>query len=133
MKNVPIMKYTVDKQERYTIFRLDETTLNSVLAPQLKSEFVILSNEGVNNLILDLSNVEFVDSSGLSAILTGDRLWKLIGSFILTGIEHPSVKKLIEISRLETILTIVPTVPESIDYIFMEEMERELGVEGEEA
>ncbi|HRD80777.1 MAG: STAS domain-containing protein [Saprospiraceae bacterium] len=127
------MKYTVDKQERYTIFRLDETTLNSVLAPQLKSEFVILSNEGVNNLILDLSNVEFVDSSGLSAILTGDRLWKLIGSFILTGIEHPSVKKLIEISRLETILTIVPTVPESIDYIFMEEMERELGVEGEEA
>ncbi|HRJ14774.1 MAG TPA: STAS domain-containing protein, partial [Saprospiraceae bacterium] len=59
------MKYTVDKQERYTIFRLDETTLNSVLAPQLKSEFVILSNEGVNNLILDLSNVEFVDSSGL--------------------------------------------------------------------
>lgn len=127
------MKYTVDKQERYTIFRLDETTLNSVLAPQLKSEFVILSNEGVNNLILDLSNVEFVDSSGLSAILTGDRLWKLIGSFILTGIEHPSVKKLIEISRLETILIIVPTVPESIDYIFMEEMERELGVEGEEA
>ncbi|HRF39411.1 MAG TPA: STAS domain-containing protein [Saprospiraceae bacterium] len=127
------MKYTVDKQERYTIFRLDETTLNSVLAPQLKSEFVILSNEGVNNLILDLSNVEFVDSSGLSAILTGDRLWKLIGSFILTGIEHPSVKKLIEISRLETILTIVPTASESIDYIFMEEMERELGVEGEEA
>lgn len=127
------MKYTVDKQERYTIFQLDETTLNSVLAPQLKSEFVLLSNEGVNNLILNLSNVEFVDSSGLSAILTGDRLWKHIGSFILTGIEHPSVRKLIEISRLETILTIVPTVAESIDYIFMEEMERELGVEGEEA
>ncbi len=127
------MKYTVDKQERYTVFRLDEDTLNSLIAPQLKSEFVILSNEGVNNLILDLSNVVFVDSSGLSAILTGDRLWKRLGSFILTGIEHPNVKKLIEISRLETILTIVPTVSESIDYIFMEELERELDVEGEEA
>ncbi len=126
------MKYTVDKQERYTVFRLDEDTLNSLLAPQLKSEFVILSNEGVNNLILDLSNVIFVDSSGLSAILTGDRLWKRLGSFILTGIEHPNVKKLIEISRLETILTIIPTVAESIDYIFMEELERELDVEGEE-
>jgi anti-anti-sigma factor len=127
------MKYTVDKQERYTIFRLEEENLNSINAPLLKSEFVILSNEGVNNLIFDLSKVVFIDSSGLSAILTGDRLWKRLGSFILTGIEHPSVKKLIEISRLETILTIVPTVSESIDYVFMEEMERELGIDGEEA
>ncbi len=126
------MKYTIDKQERYAILSLEEESLNNLVAPQLKSEFVILSNEGVNNLVLDLSKVSFVDSSGLSAILTGDRLWKRLGSFILTGIEHPSVKKLIEISRLETILTIIPTVSESIDYIFMEEMERELGVEEEE-
>lgn len=126
------MKYTIDKQERYAILSLEEESLNNLVAPQLKSEFVILSNEGVNNLILDLSKVSFVDSSGLSAILTGDRLWKRLGSFILTGIEHSSVKKLIEISRLETILTIIPTVSESIDYIFMEEMERELGVEEEE-
>lgn len=126
------MKYTVDKQERYTVFQLDEENLNSLLAPQLKSEFVILSNEGVTNLILDLSNVVFIDSSGLSAILTGDRLWKRLGTFIVTGIEHPSVKKLIEISRLETILTLVPTVSESIDYIFMEELERELDIDGDE-
>jgi anti-sigma B factor antagonist len=126
------MKYTVDKQERYTVFQLDEENLNSLLAPQLKSEFVILSNEGVTNLILDLTNVVFIDSSGLSAILTGDRLWKRLGSFIVTGIEHPSVKKLIEISRLETILTLVPTVAESIDYIFMEELERELDIDGDE-
>lgn len=126
------MKYTIDKQERYTIFRLEEATLNSIIAPQLKSEFVILSNEGVNNLIFDLSNVEFVDSSGLSAILTGDRLWKRLGTFILTGIEHANVKKLIEISRLETILTIIPTPEEAIDYVFMEELERELDTEGED-
>lgn len=127
------MKYTIDKQERYAVFSLDEENLNSLLAPQLKSEFVILSNEGVNNLILDLSNVAFIDSSGLSAILTGDRLWKRLGSFIVTGIEHPNVKKLIEISRLETILTLVPSVSEAVDYVFMEELERELDLEGEES
>jgi len=131
-KPLIIMKYTVDKQERYTVFRLDEDNLNSLLAPQLKSEFVLLSNEGVNNLILDLAKVVFIDSSGLSAILTGDRLWKRLGSFIVTGIEHPNVKKLIEISRLETILTLVPTVSEAIDYVFMEELEKELDLEEEE-
>ena len=120
------MKYTVDKQEKYTVFALDETNLNSLIAPKLKSEFVILSNEGVKNLILDLTNVEFVDSSGLSAILTADRLWKQVGTFIVSGIAHPSVQKLIKISRIDTVLTIIPTVSESIDFIFMEEIEQDL-------
>ena len=44
------MTYTVDKQEKYSVFSLEEETLNSLMAPQLKSEFVILSNEGVKNL-----------------------------------------------------------------------------------
>ncbi len=120
------MKYTIDKQEKYSVFRLDEETLNSIIAPDLKSEFVILSNEGIENLILDLANVSFVDSSGLSAILTANRLWKHIGNFILTGIEHPNVQKLINISRLDTVLTIIPTVSESVDYLFMDEIERKL-------
>jgi anti-anti-sigma factor len=125
------MKFTIDKQERYTVFQLGEDTLNSLTAPELKAELVVLANEGVENLIMDLSQVKFVDSSGLSAILTADRLWKNMGSFILTGIDHPNVKKLIEISRLDTVLKIVPTVSESIDYVFMEEIEKELNDEGD--
>lgn len=126
------MKFSIDKTERYTIFKLDSTNLNSFIAPDLKSEFVLLSNEGVRNLILDLSSVEYVDSSGLSAILTANRLWKDYGSFVLTGASNPAVKKLIEISRLETILVIVPTVEEAVDYIFMEDIEKELTAEGED-
>jgi anti-sigma B factor antagonist len=125
------MKFNVDQQERYTIFRLEDEKLNSIAAPVLKSELVLIANKGVTNLIMDLSKVEFVDSSGLSAILTADRLWKNLGSFILVGIEHPSVKKLIKISRLDTVLTIIPTVSEAIDYVFMEELSRELNDEEE--
>ena len=126
------MKFTINKQERYTVLSLEEETLNTILAPSLKSEFVIMRNEGVQNLILDLSAVTFVDSSGLSAILTANRLWSVVGSFILTGIEHENVKKLITISRLGTVLTIIPTVAESIDYVMMEEIERELNSDNEE-
>ena len=94
-------------------------------------KFIIYRNEGVENLILDLSNVKFVDSSGLSAILTANRLWKGFGSFIITGIDHPAVKKLIEISRLDSVLDIIPTLQESKDYIMMEELERELKAEAD--
>ncbi|MBK9213764.1 MAG: STAS domain-containing protein [Saprospiraceae bacterium] len=120
------MKYTIDKNEKYTLFSLNEDNLNSLLAPNLKSEMIILANEGVRNIILDLSNVKYVDSSGLSAILTGNRLFKEEGSFVLTGIVSPHVKKLIEISKLDTILVIIPSIQESIDYVFMEELEREM-------
>ncbi len=124
------MKYSIDKQEKYAVFQLEEDNLNSLIAPKLNCEFVIVSNEGVNNLIFDLGAVKFVDSSGLSAILTANRLWKSLGTFVLTGVQHPSVKKLIEISRLDSVLKIVPTLEESIDYVFMEELERELNDEG---
>lgn len=122
------MKFSIDKDKdgRYAVIKLEEKNLNSIVAPDLKSEFVILANEGFNNLIFDLSAVEYIDSSGLSAILTANRLWKSMGSFVLTEVSHPAVQKLIEISRLNAVLTIVPTVSEAIDLIFMEEIEREL-------
>ena len=118
------MKFEIEKKEKYTVFTLVENNLNSLIAPLLKSEFVMLHSEGVRNLIFDMNYLHFVDSSGLSAILTANRLWKDNGLFVLTGITHPNVIKLIDISRLNTILTIVPTVEESVEYVFMDEIEK---------
>ena len=126
------MKYSLNKEEKYTVFHLDEENLNSILAPNLKSEFIFCKNEGVKNLIFDMSSVKYVDSSGLSSILTANRLWKDDGLFIVTGIVHGAVKKLIEISRLESILTIIPTLQEAFDYVEMEEIQNELGIEAED-
>lgn len=123
------MKYSIDKKEKYAVFQLAEENLNSIIAPELKSELVVFANEGIKNMVFDLANVQYVDSSGLSSILTANRLWKPLGTFVLTGIRHSSVKKLIEISRLDTVLTILPTVEESIEFIFMEELEREIKAE----
>ena len=120
------MKYSADKQKNYCVITIEEENINSLLAPHLKSEFVIIKNEGAKNLILNLEKVKFVDSSGLSAILTANRLWAESGSFIVTGVQNENVKKLISISRLDTVLTIIPTVSESVDYLSMEQIANEL-------
>ena len=125
------MKFSLDKKDRYSVLRLEEENLNSLLAPDVKSEFVFLRNEGVKNLILDMSQVKYVDSSGLSAILTANRLWNGFGAFVMTNVSHPAVQKLIEISRLQTILNIVPTLSESVDFVMMEELQKELSGEEE--
>jgi anti-anti-sigma factor len=126
------LRFTIKSEERYTVFKVENENFNSRIAPEVKSELIVLSNKGVKNLIIDLSDVKYVDSSGLSAILTADRLWKKLGTFVLTGVDQPAVKKLIEISRLDSILNIIPTVSEAIDYIFMEDIERELKDEDQE-
>jgi anti-anti-sigma factor len=126
------MKYSIDKEQQYAILRLEEENLNSLISPNLKSEFIFFRNEGVKNMILDLQKVQYVDSSGLSAILTANRLWLDQGTFVIGGELKPGVKKIIEISRLDTILTILPTIQEAIDFIFLEEIERNLSSAMEE-
>lgn len=126
------MKLAYDKQEKYTILSLQEENLNSVIAPDLKSEIVNLQTSGVQHFILDLASVEYVDSSGLSAILTAERVFKALGSFVITGVNSPSVKKLISISRLDDILNIVPTMNEAKEYVMMSILEAEIKSEVDE-
>ncbi len=111
------MKYSIDKAKDCVVFQLQEENLNAIIAPDLKSEFIILRNEGVQNLILDMGGVKYVDSSGLSSILTANRLWKGFGNFVLSNVNHAPVSRLIEISRLDTILSIVPTNEDAKKYI----------------
>lgn len=127
------MKYSVDKKDDYAIMYLGEENLNTLKAPDLKSELIVLHNAGIKNLILDLSATKFVDSSGLSSILTGNRLWTEAGNaFVLTGIVHPSVKTLITISRLDSVLTIKETLADATKFVMMQALRSELGGEEEE-
>ncbi|MFC5282114.1 STAS domain-containing protein [Pedobacter alpinus] len=120
------MKFTVDKHEKYILIKLNEAKLNSLVSPQLKSELILTNTEGQRNIILDMSHVKYADSSGLSSLLVGHRLCKNAdGVFILTGINE-AVSRLITISQLDNVITIVPKVEEAIDLIFMEEVEKQL-------
>lgn len=124
------MKYSVDKKDDYAVLTLAEENLNSLKAPDLKAELIVLHNAGIKNLIMDLSNTKFVDSSGLSAILTGNRLWgESNNAFVLTGLVHPSVKMLITISRLDSVLTIKETLGDAVKYVMMAAFKNELGAE----
>ncbi len=106
--------------------KLNESKLNSSITPQLKSEFILMNTEGQRNIILDLSSIKFADSSGLSSLLVGHRLCKNAdGVFILVGL-NDSVARLVTISQLDNVLTVVKTADEGVDLVFMEEIEKEL-------
>ena len=120
------MKYSIDKQEKYTLLHLNEEKLDSNIAPQLKSEMVTLHAEGVRNIILDLSEVKYTDSSGLSALLVGNRIMQEDGCIFVLASLSDHTMKLIKISQLDSVLNIFPTVEESIDTVFMHEIEKDM-------
>jgi len=63
------MEFKIDKFENHTLIKVLEEKLDTHIAPTLKSELVLVSGNGEKNIILDLSNCRYCDSSGLSAIL----------------------------------------------------------------
>src|ERR1700733_9250363 len=120
------MKFTVDKHEKYVLLKLSESKLNSLVTPQLKSELILINTEGQRNIIMDLSQIKFADSSGLSSLLVGHRLCKnAAGVFILSGL-NDAVSRLIAISQLDSVLSIVPTTEEAIGLVVVEEVEKQL-------
>jgi anti-anti-sigma factor len=120
------MSHSITKEDKYTLVIIDTEKLDTQVAPGLKTDLVVLKSEGVKNIIIDLSRTRYCDSSGLSAILIANRLCKESGgTFVLCGVQDP-VMKLISISQLDSILNITPTSQEAIDFIFMDEIEKDL-------
>ena len=100
------MNFQIEKKDNYTCVKLLTDKLDTHIASTLKSELILVSGSGEKNILLNVSNCSYCDSSGLSAILVGNRLCKnLEGVFLVGGIQ-PAVERLISISQLDSVLNI---------------------------
>ena len=118
------MRFSIDKQEKYVVFKLHEQKLNTLIAAELKSELLLLNTQGYNNIVLDLTESLYCDSSGLSAILVGNRLCRnSSGAFVITGLSD-AVRKLVQISQLDQVLVITQTLAEALEFVLSDEVER---------
>jgi anti-anti-sigma factor len=120
------MKFSIDKKDNYSIFKIDEDKLDTTIAPAVKSELLTQHAEGVQNVILDLSQVKYVDSSGLSALLRGNMIFSDDGGIFIIAAPSEHVNKLLKISLLDKVLNILPTVEEAVDAVFLHVIEGDL-------
>jgi anti-sigma B factor antagonist len=114
---IQAMEFTVDKKDNYALIEVQAEKLDSNIAPNLKSELVVLNAEGIKNIILNLCNTRYCDSSGLSSILVANRLCKNAqGKLVLCNLQD-GVKKLIAISQLDSILSVAQTIEDATTLI----------------
>lgn len=123
------MNFTIEDKGRYTLVTSGVDKLDTTCAPELKSELVYLNKTGVRNVIIDLSATRYCDSSGLSALLVANRLCKSVGGVLVVCGLQEAVQKLVQISQLESVLSITPTAAEAVDLLYMEEIEKDVNKE----
>lgn len=111
------MNFETNQQQNEAIVISHVEKLDAGNAPELKAELVLLNKNGVNNIVIDLSKTRYCDSSGLSAVLTANRLCKdTNGQFVLCGL-NSNVQKLIEIAQLDKVLSIATDRNAAIELI----------------
>ena len=93
--------------ENMKVVRLDGQ-LNAHSALQLKEEIETLVDDGVIQIIANLTQVDFVDSSGLAALVSGMRRTRVEGgNFKLVGVQ-PMVMQVFELTALDRVFEFHP-------------------------
>lgn len=104
------MKFDIKKNGSSATITIKERKLDVLISPELKGEFILLCRPTLKSLIVDLSDVEFCDSSGLSALLIADRQMRGHGGEIkLVGV-HKKILSLLKISQLDKVFPIFDSV-----------------------
>lgn len=99
------MKFEETKINNIHVMRVQEARLDSTISPEFKTQLLrLVENEQVRNILIDLKNVEYVDSSGLGALLFGHRQAKSHSGRMKLVHLNPKVVTLIKIANLENIL-----------------------------
>jgi anti-sigma B factor antagonist len=80
----------------------------------LKDRILKLFEEGRSDIVVDLGEVQFIDSSGLGALLSGHKTAaQRSKSFALSGLQ-PRVRSMFELTRLQRVFEIYPGLQEAL-------------------
>jgi len=109
------VNFELKKIDDIAIFKLNEKRFDAPIAGIVKGEFtILLHTEEWTKFIVDLSEVDYCDSSGLSAILLAFRILQSNGGQIRIANPSKNVRTLIEISQLDRVLPIMDSVEDAI-------------------
>jgi len=108
------MNILTETQEGKTVFTVKEERVDAHNAAELKDRILKALEQGSHALVIDLRQVQFMDSSGLGALLSGFKNANLrASSFALAGLQ-PRVKSMFELTRLHRVFEIYAGVEEAL-------------------
>ncbi len=78
--------------------------IDNATAPQLRGALLAALDSDTRRIVVDLSEIDFVDSSGLGALVGARKQADQSGATLVIVCPKPHVRRLFEISRLDAVL-----------------------------
>jgi anti-sigma B factor antagonist len=106
----------VSQDNRVLILSAQEARLDAAVAPQFREEFIEFSQDSPGTIILDLSAVTFLDSSGLGALVGALKRTGPRGDLLLTGLT-PAANRAVKLTRMDRVFTIYPDTATALQHV----------------
>jgi anti-sigma B factor antagonist len=95
------------------IITVADNRIDAVMAIQFKEDMRSETDGGPDRIILDLSSVDFVDSSGLGAIVASLKQMGTGRRLDLAGLT-PTVDKVFRLTRMDTVFNLFPSLDKAL-------------------
>jgi len=95
------------------VARVEDTRIDAAAAIAFKDDMIALRDTAQTRLILDLAEVEFLDSSGLGALVAVMKSFGSATSLELAGL-NPIVAKVLRLTRMDQVFTIHTSAAEAL-------------------
>ena len=101
------LKVTCQPQGEYVVMSV-QGEIDLYTVPRLQRELagVLAASEPVR-LVVDLSGVDFCDSTGVNVLLAAHRQARERGGDLELAAPRPAVKKILQVTGLETVFTVI--------------------------
>ncbi|GAB3721408.1 STAS domain-containing protein [Spirosoma lituiforme] len=118
------MNYTIEKNEQFALIRLAESQFGEDVSTTFEMLSRSLFREGYSNIIVDFAPVESVDQMGIATIRRINRQCiNEVGLLVLVT-KNEDLITVLDSANISD-LTILPTVEEAVDAVFMNELEND--------
>jgi|GEM_PF-367788 len=118
------MEFKTEKNEQYALLHLNETALDASIAPDLETVIRGLFREGYSNIILDLKSIQDVDSQAFGVLRKANQLCLNEAGLLVLVTKDDDLTETLDSAKIPD-LTIMPTVEEAVDAVFMNDLEND--------
>jgi anti-sigma B factor antagonist len=109
------MKFNIEKLKAYTVLFIQEERIDAHNSGELKEAILHLIEQGEVNIIVQLEQVRFIDSSGLGALLAGHKnAAAKAGKMAIVNMQQ-QVLSMFELTRLDRVFEIYTDLIEAFD------------------
>ena len=120
------MNVKIDTKEKFTVITPIEAVVSANMTGELADLLLSYLNNAIPHLILNMKNVQTVDKEvGEKIASLQQQFYEKNCSFVVCGLNE-EVENLLEATELLDGMNITPTESEAWDILQMEEVEREL-------